>query len=208
MPTEARDAIELLDHLGIERAMIVGTSRGGLLAMTIAVIAPGRMSAVLLNDIGPELGAEGIAGIMGHIGMRPAARTLDEAAALFAEINADRFPGLTARDWRPHVARWFREGPDGLHLRYDPRLRDALLEQAEAGPPPDLWPLFDALAPIPTGVLRGARSDILLPATVEKMMARRPDLMVAEVRRRGHVPFLDEPESLALFDRLLARAQT
>ena len=32
------------------------------------------------------------------------------------------------------------------------------------------------------------------------MRERRPDLIVAEVPDRGHVPFLDEPEALAALD--------
>ena len=36
---ESRDAMALLDHLEIEKAAIIGTSRGGLIAMTIAATA-------------------------------------------------------------------------------------------------------------------------------------------------------------------------
>jgi pimeloyl-ACP methyl ester carboxylesterase len=54
-------------------------------------------------------------------------------------------------------------------------------------------------------VVRGANSDLLSPATLAMMQARRPDLIVAEVPDRGHVPFLDEPEALAAFEALLAR---
>jgi pimeloyl-ACP methyl ester carboxylesterase len=68
-----------------------------------------------------------------------------------------------------------------------------------------MWPLFDALAGIPLAVVRGANSDLLGRDTVAKMRARRPDLIVAEVPDRGHVPFLDEPEALAALAALLAR---
>ena len=70
-----------------------------------------------------------------------------------------------------------------------------------------MWPLFDALAGIPVAVVRGANSDLLAPETVAKMRERRPDLIVAEVPDRGHVPFLDEPEALAALDALLARVE-
>jgi hypothetical protein len=40
---------------------------------------------------------------------------------------------------------------------------------------------------------------------VDKMRARRRDLIVAEVPDRGHVPFLDEPEAQAALSSLMAR---
>ena len=36
IPVEARDAVELLDHLGVDKAAVLGTSRGGLIAMMLA----------------------------------------------------------------------------------------------------------------------------------------------------------------------------
>ena len=84
----------------------------------------------------------------------------------------------------------------GLALRYDPRLRDAVLGGG-VQPAPDLWPLFDGLDGLPLCLIRGATSDILSRETAEEMIRRRPDMIHAEVPGRGHVPFLDEPESLA-----------
>ena len=85
-----------------------------------------------------------------------------------------------------------------------PGFRDALEAQSQ-GPGGDLWPLFDALEGVPVAVVRGANSDLLTAETVAKMRARRPDLIVAEVPDRGHVPFLDEPEALAALEALIAR---
>ena len=201
---EARDVIELLNDLGLDRAVIVGTSRGGLVAMVIAAMAKDRLAGVLLNDIGPELAPEGLAAIMTYLGVAPNAKTLAEGAkALEARMGA-AFPGLSPERWLELAGRWFDEGPDGLMLNYDPKLRDAV-EAASAQPAADMWPLFDALADLPVAVVRGANSDLLSPATLAMMQARRPDLIVAEVPDRGHVPFLDEPEALAALEALLAR---
>ncbi|MCE8422215.1 alpha/beta hydrolase, partial [Rhodovulum sulfidophilum] len=43
VPREARDAVELLDHLGLDRAAILGTSRGGLVGMFLAATVKDRM---------------------------------------------------------------------------------------------------------------------------------------------------------------------
>ena len=203
--TEARDVVEFLDHLGLERVVVVGTSRGGMIAMVMAAVAKPRLAGVLLNDVGPELDPEGLDNIMSYLGITPRARThADAAAALRARMGA-RFPGLPDEKWLSLAQRWFDAGPDGLALNYDPRLRDAV----EAGlrtPAGDMWPLFDALEGVPVAVVRGANSDLLTAATVAEMRARRPDLLVAEVPDRGHVPFLDEPEALAALAALVARA--
>jgi pimeloyl-ACP methyl ester carboxylesterase len=201
---EARDVLEFLDHLGLERVVIVGTSRGGMIAMALAMAAKERLAGVLLNDVGPELDPEGMDAIMTYLGITPRARThADAALALRARMGA-RFPGLSDVKWLSLARRWFDEAPEGLALNYDPRLRDAV-EAGLRAPAGDMWPLFDALAGVPVAVVRGANSDLLAPATVAAMRARRPDLIVAEVPDRGHVPFLDEPEALAALEALVAR---
>jgi len=206
VPVEARDVVEFLDHLGLEKAVIVGTSRGGLIAMVLAMAVKERLAGVLLNDIGPEIGGEGLATIMTYLGVKPRAKTHAEAAAaLKARMGAD-FPGLPDEKWLILARRWFDQGPDGLELNYDPKLRDAV-EAASAQPAADMWPLFDALAGVPTAVLRGANSTLLTTDTVAAMLVRRPELIVAEVPNRGHVPFLDEPESLGALEALIARVE-
>jgi pimeloyl-ACP methyl ester carboxylesterase len=203
---EARDVVEFLDRLGLARVVVVGTSRGGLIAMLLAAKARERLAGVLLNDIGPELAPEGLANIMSYLGVAPRAKNfVDVAGALRARMGA-AFPGLADARWEVLARRWFDQGPDGLLLNYDPRLRD-VLEAAEGQPAVDMWPLFDALAGVPLAVVRGANSDLLTPETLARMRERRPDMIVAEVPDRGHVPFLDEPEAIGALEALLARVE-
>ncbi len=203
VPQEAQDVIALLDHLGLDKVTILGTSRGGLIAMALAAGYPDRLAAVILNDVGPVIAPGGIERIMQYVGRAPAHRTLDDAAAAMAAALGPQFPDLTAETWHALVAAQYEETARGLTLRYDPRLRDALLAQAEAGPLPDLWPLFDALRALPVGVLRGANSDILSVETLADMAARHAGLVAVTVPNRGHVPLLNEPESLSLINRIL-----
>jgi 3-oxoadipate enol-lactonase len=46
----ARDCLGLLDHLGIDRAVLGGMSQGGFLSMRAALLAPGRVRALVLID--------------------------------------------------------------------------------------------------------------------------------------------------------------
>ncbi|WP_316015462.1 alpha/beta hydrolase [Roseobacter sp. HKCCA0434] len=200
VPVESRDVIELLDHLGLDEVVIVGTSRGGIIAMVLAAMAKERLAGVLLNDIGPEIDAKGLGNIMTYLGRTPAAKTLDQAARGLARFYGPSFAGVDEAAWRVWAARWYEERPDGLHLRYDPALRDAV---EAGGAAPDLWPFFEALDGVPLAALRGANSDLLSAETFEKMKGARPDMIAATVPGRGHVPFLDEEESLDVFARLL-----
>lgn len=195
---EAGDALALLDHLGIERATIVGSSRGGLLAMVIAATAPGRLNGVVLNDVGPALDPNGLAKIMSYLGVKPTAKTLGEAAAALAETFGNDFPGVAPTFWAEWAARSYRVTEDGLDLTYDPKLRDATIAQMEAADPdgPGLWPLYEALGPVPTLVLRGENSNLLTAETMAEMKARKPDLVTAVVADRGHIPRLDEVDAL------------
>ncbi len=196
IPIEAQDVLALMDHLGLEKAAILGTSRGGLIAMVLAVTAKDRLVGVALNDIGPEIAQTGLDVIMDYIGRRPAQKTYTEAATCRAKAWS-HFEGVPRERWLAEVSAHYVETPDGLDLRYDPALRDAVIA-AGAQPAPDLWPLFEALDGLPLALIRGANSDLLSLDTAAEMQRRRPDMLFADVPGRGHVPFLDEPQSLSV----------
>jgi pimeloyl-ACP methyl ester carboxylesterase len=200
---ESQDVIELLDHLNIARTWIIGTSRGGLLAMMLAAGHRDRIRGVILNDVGPVVDGAGLSRILAYVGQPPAERSLNEAAETLRAIMGKGFPGVGIERWRKVAAAMYREEGDGLALRYDPMLRQALAEQMEAGPIGDLWPLFDAMKGLPVGVLRGENSDILTDDTLRQMRVHNPDIITALVTDRAHVPFLDEPHSIDLIHKVL-----
>lgn len=198
VPQEAADVVVLLDHLGIDRAAILGTSRGGLVAMMMAVTFKTRLQGVFLNDVGPEIMPEGLDLIMHYIGVGPSFESFEHAERAVAKTPG--FTGVTPAQWAAHVRALYAEGPEGgLQLRYDPKLRDAVAPAFDTSvPAPDLWPLFDGFEGVPLALLRGAASNILSEETTAEMRRRRPDMLFAELPDRGHVPFLDEPVAVAL----------
>ncbi|MCA8882730.1 MAG: alpha/beta hydrolase [Rhodobacteraceae bacterium] len=202
---EGQDALDLLDHLGLEKAAILGTSRGGLISHLLAVTHKDRLNGVCLNDIGPEIDPAGLAYIMTYLGVVPTHKTYDAAASALANSTAAAFPGVPRAMWRVHAERIWTETADGLALRYDAKLRDSLIEQSATGDVADLWPCFDAFEGLPLALIRGANSDILSAATAAEMQRRRPDMLYAEVPRRGHVPFLDEPEAQKVIGQFIGR---
>lgn len=203
VPQEGRDALALLDHLGIGKAAVLGTSRGGLIGLLLAAVAHDRLLGLCLNDVGPVIEQAGLARIFDYVGRNPSARThaalaerLPAAMAGFADVPEGR--------WLADAQRHYSETPDGLRIRYDPALREAFLA-AFQGDAPDLWPLWDATAGLPVALIRGGNSDLLSGAVAAEMVRRRPDTIFAEVPGRAHVPWLDEPESLAAINRWLDR---
>ena len=119
---------------------------------------------------------------------------LTRAAAVRARLWT-QFENVPMERWLAEVKAHYKETPAGLVIRYDPKLRDAVIASG-AQPLPDLWPLFDALDGLPLALIRGANSDLLSRETADEMARRRPDMIRADVSGRGHVPFLDEPQSL------------
>nr|WP_319249424.1 alpha/beta hydrolase [uncultured Celeribacter sp.] len=203
LPRESADALELLDHLGLQRTAILGTSRGGLIAMGLAVTAKERLTGVMLNDIGPEILPDGLSHIMDYLGRPSAYRSFDDAAERLPKALGAAFPNVSHDQWHRYARRIWSEGARRLELRYDPKLRDAIEAQSVTGNVPDLWPFFDAFDGLPLAALRGENSDLLSRDCFAEMQRRRPDMIAAEVPGRGHVPFLDEPESQTVLTRFI-----
>lgn len=195
VPQEAADALALMDHLGIARFAVLGTSRGGLIGMVLAALAKPRLMGLCLNDIGPEIDPAGLERIFNYVGRNPAQKSHADLADAYARMLPG-FANVPAARWLAEAQKHARETADGLEIPYDPALREAFLK-AFNGPAVDLWPLFDALAGVPLALIRGANSDLLSLGTADSMRRRRPDMIFASVPDRAHIPFLDEPESLS-----------
>lgn len=191
---EARDAIALMDHLGLSSVAVIGSSRGGLIGMVLAATAPARLTGLCLNDVGPVLDPAGLGRILDYLGLPPGPSTLAQMAQRLAGASSG-FSNVPATRWLQEATRHFTETPSGLGLTYDPALRVSF-QAAMAGPEVDLWPLFDAACQRPLALVRGANSDLLSAQTTADMCRRAPGMIWADVPDRGHIPFLDEPEAL------------
>lgn len=201
----AADMFALLDGLGIEQAGLIGTSMGGLIAMIMAALQPVRIGAMVLNDVGPQIEAAGLARIQSYVGPSGDAADWTEAAARCAAINASAFPDYGAAEWLAFARRTWRETAEGrLCLAYDPAIAASIAGDEPATVPSDLWPLWDMLSAMPTLVLRGASSDLLSAETVAEMRRRHAGAFAAaEVPGRGHAPMLDESAATAAIDAFL-----
>jgi len=202
---EAADTLRLLDHLAVPSVAIIGTSRGGIVAMVMAAQAIDRIAGVLFNDIGPVIDAAGLLRIRHNL---DEVETISSWAGAIARLKATN-PGyetLSDEQWERMARAIFRDMDGQPVLDFDARLGLTFpsAEDITSGKLPPAWGLFDLLKDVPVSVLRGEHSDLLSVQTVAEMAAHHPGLDATTVRNRGHIPLLDEPESLAAVRRWLA----
>jgi pimeloyl-ACP methyl ester carboxylesterase len=192
-----------LDHLGIERVVVVGTSMGALMAIAMTNMQPGRIAGLVLNDAGPVVDPRGLARIAGYVGKGGPVQGWDEAGAALKAVHGAALPTYGADDWRRMARATYVETDGGLRLDYDPNLAQAFA--ADTGTAPDMWPAFAVLDTIPGLVLRGALSDILAAETAAEMARKFPKTEVVSVPDRGHAPDLSEPQSVTAIQAFLKR---
>lgn len=202
VPVELGDVLAIAASLGISRAILLGTSRGGLISMAMAAAQPKLLAGVILNDIGPALEIGGLMKIKGYIADPPPRQTWDEAARGLKELFGTVFPSLTDDEWMAWARRAFREkSGGGLERTYDLKLSHTLDRLDPANPPPQVWELFDAMAGVPLMLIHGALSDLLSRQGVQDMIARRPDIDLVTVPDQGHAPLLADKPTM---DRIVA----
>ena len=201
--TYAGDVIELLDQLGISQAIFVGTSLGGLTTMVVAAIAPQRIAAAIINDVGPDVSPVGIDRILSYVGNDVRFKSWDEAAQTVAANYGVKFDRFTHDDWVAMVKRNCREENGEIRFDYDMAIAEPF-KTAGSTPVIDPWPFFVALGAKPLLVVRGEKSDLLTAETADKMQAAAPGMKLAVVAGVGHAPELSEPEAVEAIDEFLA----
>ena len=205
--TYVADVEKLLAEQGITRFIVVGTSMGGLMTMLMAQGQPGRMAAVVMNDIGPEVDAAGVARISGYVGQGRSYPTWVHAARGLAEAHGAAFPDYDLDQWLELAKRTMVVTQNGrISFDYDMAIAEPFGKPGNAAPP-NLWLAFEALAGVPMLLVRGELSDLISPDTVKQMGVRNPAMRTITVPRVGHAPTLDEPEVRSAIHALLDGAE-
>jgi pimeloyl-ACP methyl ester carboxylesterase len=195
----------LLNHLGIDRVAVIGTSLGGIMGMMMGAMRPHAVAGLVLNDVGPELDPVGAQRIRNYAGRIPAVKNWADAVALMKSMHSAAYPDFTDEQWLALARGGFRENAEGVPVYdADPAIGNAVRAMpANAGFA--LWFAFAALRWTPVMLLRGELSDVLSVSIVERMRREKPDMTVVTIPNRGHAPVLHRPVSRAAIERFLSR---
>jgi pimeloyl-ACP methyl ester carboxylesterase len=204
---ELGDVLQVLTVAGVEEAIFVGTSRGGIISMALSAARPALIRGAVLNDIGPAIEGKGLVRIRGYVGKLPAPANEREAIDILKNLMNVQFTALSEDAWRAYARATWKEDGGRLVLDYDPALMRTLEGPDLEAPIPPLWGLFEGLKRVPVLTLRGANSDLLSAETVEAMKSVHPHLEAVTVPNQGHAPLLQDREIIRQIRRFVGRVE-
>jgi pimeloyl-ACP methyl ester carboxylesterase len=200
------DLLALLEQARIDRFVAVGTSLGGLMTMLLALQAPERIAAAVINDVGPRLEVAGLERIKSYVGQGRSFPTWVHAARALEEVQGVSHPGQDLPFWIEAAKRVMTLSSNGrIVFDYDMKIAEPFARLDPAAEQANMWPALEALAGRPVVIVRGAVSDLLSEETLAGMLARLPEAEAITVQGVGHAPNLAGPEVFDAVDRLLAR---
>jgi len=199
------DIMSFLQAEGIEKAVFVGTSLGGLLTMGLAGLVPQYVAGAVINDVGPEVDSSGGERIAGYVGKDVRFPSIEAATAAQKTQYQGAYPDLDDEGWRKttEVGLTWDGKAENFRPNYDLGLGEALQAQISGDDPIDLWPFFDAMKSVPVLAIRGALSDVLSAEVFQKMQDVNPRMTSVILKNRGHTPLLNEPIALNHLTRFL-----
>jgi pimeloyl-ACP methyl ester carboxylesterase len=208
VPTYVGQMVTLIARLGVQQVDWVGTSMGGLIGLGLAALKGSPIRRLVINDVGPTIEHAAIQRIAEYLGVPAHWRTVEEAAdALWAVSQG--FGPHTREQWlaltRPQLVPHEQGGVAGWKSHYDPAIAvgvRAMTPEISAASSALLWQMYGAIS-ARTLLLRGAESDLLLPATARLMAERGPRAELHEFAGVGHAPMLVQPEQRAVVRRFL-----
>jgi pimeloyl-ACP methyl ester carboxylesterase len=193
---ELQDVQDVMTAVGIEHAVFIGTSRGGIITMGLSAIRPSCIKGAVLNDIGAVIEGKGLARIKGYVGKLPQPRDHAEAVQILKRVASQHFTRLSDDEWLTFAKRTFKAGKGGLVPDYDPMLMKSLEEYDLEKPLPALWQYFEGLKGVPVLSIRGENSDLFSEATQAEMVQRHPACESYVVVGEGHAPLLSDRSTM------------
>lgn len=184
-PAMAGDVLELMDHLGVDRAALVGHSMGGKTAMWLALERPERVEKLVVVDIAPVTYSGRLGPLLDALLALPLDRIERRAEA--GQWLKRRIPERTVRDYL--LQNLVRTGKDWQWRTNLRALRDGL-------------DLISSFPEVPGGVhypgpvlfIHGSRSDYMKSEYLPRMKQLFPRMELVALEA-GHWVYAEQPEA-------------
>lgn len=201
---ECRDVLTALSAFGLSRALFAGTSRGGLILHVMAAVRPDCIAGAILNDIGPEIEADGLKEIRDYLSRATFPASFAAAAEGLRALHGATFPALSDADWHDMAEAIYAERDGRIVADFDPGLTDQLQAIDFSKPLPTLWPQFELLAQKPLLVVRGEQSRLFSRQTLARMAAHAATVRTVTAPGQGHAPLLHHADVFPSVEAFLA----
>jgi pimeloyl-ACP methyl ester carboxylesterase len=205
--TELGDILDGMTAVGLSRVAVIGTSRGGIIGMLMAFSRPQTVVALALNDIGPFIEPRGLVRLKSYVGRTPKPEDWQDAARIQRRLHGAQFTAFDDHDWLQFARLTYRDGGGSPESDHDPNLAATLALVEIDQPAPAMWDEFGALRPTPLLVIRGANSDVLSEATLQRMTSEHGRLEAITVPDEGHAPLLRGGALLGRIASFIAAAE-
>ncbi|KUI98586.1 alpha/beta fold hydrolase [Vibrio sp. MEBiC08052] len=195
--TYVQDLTRFVDHLGLQRFVLIGHSLGGQNVVEFARLYPERVMAMVIEDIGPGSSkqGEGAERIRREMSNTPLSFDSWQAAQ---DFWASSRPNLTEQALQARLTHSFRETDGKVTWKHD---QQGIAEARLTIEPIDLWPAFRAIA-CPTLLIKGGHSDFLSSQTVAEIVASSDWIQAVQIDHASHYVHDDQPEK---FNEAVAR---
>ena len=179
----AQDVAELMDHLGIEQAVIGGLSMGGYVALAFMKQFPSRVKALVLADTRAQADTEEAK----QTRYQQAEKALGEGVAGIADAMLPKLLTPDTVSKRPEVVK---------------RVRDMMLKTKPQGAAAALWGMaeredqseFISTISVPTMIVVGREDAITPVADSEKMQSKIGPSRLVVIENAGHVSNVEQTE--------------
>jgi 3-oxoadipate enol-lactonase/4-carboxymuconolactone decarboxylase len=176
----ADDALELLDHLGIERVLFCGLSLGGAIGMTIAARAPERIERLVLAATALEFG--------------PAEQWHERAATVRSDGMDAIAPAAIERWFTPDAPADVREKFDAMLRSSDP---DGYAASCEALAALDLRGRLGGVR-VPTLTVAGVDDPVTPPGKLAAITAEIPGARSVVIEGARHIVNAEQADRFTL----------
>ena len=200
VPQYVSDMVTLVARLDVPQVDWFGTSMGALIGMGLAALPDSPIRKMVMNDVGPALNFPALQRIGEYIAADVRFASFDEGREFIRTIAAPFGPHSDA-EWDKLARDVLRQDADGHWVRhYDLALATpfkALTEENAKQGEAAMWAAYDAIR-CPVLLVRGSESDLLTPATAQRMTQRGPKAKLVELPGIGHAPTFMHEDQIAL----------